>query len=111
MLIHASGLSSQTVEIFGNMSSFPLEFDGYESKTFSYKATSDGSISVDVVYPEETDGAPSTVLIHYHGGFLVSRLLFTHDMLVTYWNRSSATDTVSCHTGWCTHLSLANGSL
>lgn len=55
------------------MSSSPLAgFDGYTSQTLSYKTTSDGDISVDVVYPEETDGSPSTVLIHYHGGFLVS---------------------------------------
>ncbi|KAL2688980.1 hypothetical protein Neosp_003030 [[Neocosmospora] mangrovei] len=54
------------------MNSFPLAgFPGYTSKTFSYKTTSDGDISVDVVYPEETDGSPSTVLVHYHGGFLI----------------------------------------
>ncbi|KAM0421174.1 hypothetical protein ACHAPT_011066 [Fusarium lateritium] len=54
------------------MITFPLAgFNGYTSKTFTFKTTPDGSIPVDVVYPEETDGSPSTVLIHYHGGFLI----------------------------------------
>ncbi|KAF4980446.1 hypothetical protein FZEAL_3562 [Fusarium zealandicum] len=54
------------------MNSFPLAgFDGYTSKTFNFKSTSDGNIPVDIVYPVETDGSPSTVLIHYHGGFLI----------------------------------------
>ncbi|KAJ3500740.1 hypothetical protein NM208_g17081 [Fusarium decemcellulare] len=54
------------------MASFPLAgFDGYTSRTFSFKSTPDGDINVDVVYPEDSDGSPSTVLLHYHGGFLI----------------------------------------
>ncbi|KAH6871510.1 Alpha/Beta hydrolase protein [Thelonectria olida] len=55
------------------MNTFPRTgFNGYTSKTFTFKSTPEGgSISVDVAYPEETDGSPSTVLIHYHGGFLI----------------------------------------
>lgn len=94
------------------MNSFPLAgFPGYTSKTFSYKTTSDGDISVDVVYPEETDSSSSTVLVHYHGGFLVSYQFLINDMLLTYQNRLSVTDTVSCRIGWFTLVPLANGSL
>ncbi|KAF4977437.1 hypothetical protein FDECE_18357 [Fusarium decemcellulare] len=54
------------------MTSFPLAgFDGYTSRTFSFKSTPDGDINVDVVYPEVSDDSPSTVLLHYHGGFLI----------------------------------------
>ncbi|KAH7010075.1 Alpha/Beta hydrolase protein [Ilyonectria destructans] len=53
------------------MDSFPpTGIDGYVSKTFIFKSTKDGDIHVDVAYPEVTDGT-GTVLIHYHGGFLV----------------------------------------
>ncbi|RSL58903.1 hypothetical protein CEP53_005994 [Fusarium sp. AF-6] len=53
-------------------SSFPLEgFAGYTSQTLPFKTTSDGTINLDVVYPEESDGSPAVVLLHYHGGFLV----------------------------------------
>ncbi|RSL80989.1 hypothetical protein CEP51_006167 [Fusarium floridanum] len=53
-------------------SSFPLEgFAGYMSRTVPFKTTSDGTINLDVVYPEESDGSPAVVLLHYHGGFLI----------------------------------------
>ncbi|KAI8715970.1 Abhydrolase-3 domain-containing protein [Fusarium sp. LHS14.1] len=53
-------------------SSFPLEgFAGYTSQTVPFKSTSNGPINLDVVYPEESDGSPAVVLLHYHGGFLV----------------------------------------
>jgi acetyl esterase/lipase len=45
---------------------------GYTYKTIPYKSTPDGDIVLDVVYPEEADDSPTTVLIHIHGGFLVS---------------------------------------
>ncbi len=55
------------------MDSFPLAgFDGYKSKTLAYKTTQDGDILLDVVYPEVSGSVPSTVLLHYHGGFLAS---------------------------------------
>jgi acetyl esterase/lipase len=44
---------------------------GYTYKTIPYKSGPDGDIVLDVVYPEEADGSPTTVLIHIHGGFLV----------------------------------------
>ncbi|KAG8359379.1 hypothetical protein FVEN_g3053 [Fusarium venenatum] len=44
---------------------------GYTSKTIPYKSGPDGDVLLDVVYPEETEGLPSTVLIHIHGGFLI----------------------------------------
>lgn len=55
------------------MDSFPLSgLDGYKSKTLSFKSTRDGNIKLDVVYPEQIDDAsPSTMLLHYHGGFLI----------------------------------------
>lgn len=54
------------------MDSFPLAgFDGYSSQTLSFKQTEEGDIQLDVVYPEISDGLSSTVVIHYHGGFLV----------------------------------------
>ncbi|KAF7555113.1 hypothetical protein G7Z17_g2458 [Cylindrodendrum hubeiense] len=54
------------------MNSFPLAgLDGYKSKTLSFKSTRDGDINVDVAYPElPGDVESSTVLLHYHGGFL-----------------------------------------
>lgn len=56
------------------MATFPLDgFDGYTSKTFIFKTDPDGnSIHTDVVYPTQAADSPSTVLVHYHGGFLVS---------------------------------------
>ncbi|KAK1625365.1 Alpha/Beta hydrolase protein [Colletotrichum phormii] len=54
-------------------SPFPLEtLAGYTSRTVPFKTTSDITINADVVYPEKSDGSPATVLLHYHGGFLVS---------------------------------------
>lgn len=55
------------------MDTFPLDgLDGYKSQTLSFKSTRDGDIKVDVAYPELTDdGSTSTVLLHYHGGFLI----------------------------------------
>ncbi|CAH0058333.1 unnamed protein product [Clonostachys solani] len=55
------------------MEAFPLDgFDGYTSKTFVFKTDPDGNaIHTDVVYPTQAVDTPSTVLIHYHGGFLV----------------------------------------
>ncbi|KAL0940081.1 uncharacterized protein CTRU02_206691 [Colletotrichum truncatum] len=44
---------------------------GYQSKTFVYKSTSEGDILLDVLYPKECDGTPQTVVLHYHGGYLV----------------------------------------
>ncbi|KAK7415043.1 hypothetical protein QQX98_006181 [Neonectria punicea] len=55
------------------MSSFPLSgLDRYKSKTLTFKSTPDDNIKLDVLYPEQIDDAsPSTVLLHYHGGFLI----------------------------------------
>ncbi|KAF5669335.1 hsp70 [Fusarium circinatum] len=39
--------------------------------TIPYKSGPDGDIVLDVVYPEEADDSPTTVLIHIHGGFLI----------------------------------------
>ncbi|KAI6747660.1 hypothetical protein HG530_015768 [Fusarium avenaceum] len=52
-------------------SSLHTSLDGYVSKTFTFKSTPEGGILADVVYPEEMDDSPKTVLIHYHGGFLI----------------------------------------
>ncbi|KAH8880477.1 alpha/beta-hydrolase [Thozetella sp. PMI_491] len=46
-------------------------FQGYQSKTLTYKSTKDGDIKLDVVYPEDVRSSLRTVLLHYHGGFLV----------------------------------------
>ncbi|KAF9767220.1 hypothetical protein IL306_000231 [Fusarium sp. DS 682] len=56
---------------------------GYTFKTIPFKSGPDGDIVLDVVYPEDTDGSPSTVLIHIHGGFLVS--------FIPYWGINAAT--------------------
>ncbi|KAH7161985.1 Alpha/Beta hydrolase protein [Dactylonectria estremocensis] len=65
------------------MNSFPLDrFHGYMSKTFTFKSTPESSISVDVIYPEETNSSPSTVLMHYHGGFLIVGDRYT---FLPYW--------------------------
>ncbi|KPM44562.1 hypothetical protein AK830_g2034 [Neonectria ditissima] len=55
------------------MASFLLSsLDGYKAKTLTFKSIGDGDIKLDVVYPEKIDDAsPSTVLLHYHGGFLI----------------------------------------
>ncbi|KAH7121726.1 Alpha/Beta hydrolase protein [Dactylonectria estremocensis] len=52
-------------------SSLLTGLDGYKSQTLTYKSTRDGDIKVDVAYPEATEADSSTVLLHYHGGFLV----------------------------------------
>ncbi|KAF4452595.1 arylacetamide deacetylase [Fusarium austroafricanum] len=54
------------------MASSPFSgLKGYKSQTIPFKKGPDGDIVLDVVYPEETDGSPATVLIHIHGGFLI----------------------------------------
>ncbi|KAM0246452.1 hypothetical protein ACHAP5_004767 [Fusarium lateritium] len=54
------------------MASSPFSgLKGYTSKTVPFKSGPDGDILLDIVYPEETGGVPSTVLIHIHGGFLI----------------------------------------
>ena len=50
---------------------FPLKVDGYKSKTVDFKSTKDGTIKLDVYYPENVKGSTRTVVLHYHGGFLV----------------------------------------
>jgi hypothetical protein len=68
-----SDILSTSTTHFGMTSSSPFpSLKGYTSKTIPYKSGPDGDILLDVVYPEETDGLPSTVLIHIHGGFLAS---------------------------------------
>lgn len=63
------------------MTSSPFSsLKGYASKTIPYKSGPDGDILLDVVYPEETGGLPSTVLIHIHGGFLVSSLIIVMEI-------------------------------
>lgn len=45
--------------------------EGYEAKTVAYKLTSDGEVKLDIFYPTNVSGSSRTVLLHYHGGFLV----------------------------------------
>ncbi|ETS75582.1 hypothetical protein PFICI_12526 [Pestalotiopsis fici W106-1] len=45
--------------------------EGYHSKTVVYKSTSAGDIKLDILYPAGVSELPRTVLLHYHGGFLV----------------------------------------
>lgn len=55
------------------MSSALKNVPGYTAKTLTYKRTKRGhDILLDVAYPEQAGEKPATVLIHYHGGFLVS---------------------------------------
>ncbi|KXH66817.1 hypothetical protein CSAL01_04787 [Colletotrichum salicis] len=64
--------SSATAPVANMGSHFPLEtLAGYTSRTVPFKTTSDITINADVVYPEKSDGSPATVLLHYHGGFLI----------------------------------------
>ncbi|OAL45724.1 alpha/beta-hydrolase [Pyrenochaeta sp. DS3sAY3a] len=46
-------------------------FYGYESKTIAFKWTADGDVLLDVLAPKVKTGKSVTVLLHYHGGFLV----------------------------------------
>jgi acetyl esterase/lipase len=48
---------------------------GYTYKTVPFKSGPNGDIILDIGYPEDADGSPATVLIHIHGGFLVSLAL------------------------------------
>lgn len=50
--------------------------EGYKAKTIDYKSTPDGEIKLDILYPADVSGTSvvsrkRTVLLHYHGGFLV----------------------------------------
>lgn len=50
--------------------------EGYKAKTIDYKSTPDGEIKLDILYPADVAGTSvvsrkRTVLLHYHGGFLV----------------------------------------
>ncbi|KAF4343994.1 Arylacetamide deacetylase [Fusarium beomiforme] len=61
---------------------------GYTFKTIPYKSGPDGDIVLDVVYPEDTDGSPSTVAIHIHGGFLIVGDRYS---FIPYWLLNAAT--------------------
>jgi hypothetical protein len=47
-------------------------FPGYKSKSCIFKQSKDGDIQLDILYPEAESTVPATVVLHYHGGFLVS---------------------------------------
>ncbi|RKK94543.1 hypothetical protein BFJ71_g8911 [Fusarium oxysporum] len=61
---------------------------GYTYKTIPFKSGPDGDIVLDVVYPEEADGSPTTVLIHIHGGFLIVGDRYS---FAPYWLLNAAT--------------------
>ncbi|KAH7195423.1 hypothetical protein DER44DRAFT_704305 [Fusarium oxysporum] len=61
---------------------------GYTYKTIPYKSGPDADIVLDVVYPEEADGSPTTVLIHIHGGFLIVGDRYS---FAPYWGLNAAT--------------------
>ncbi|KAJ4094238.1 hypothetical protein NW760_001694 [Fusarium oxysporum] len=61
---------------------------GYTYKTIPYKSGPNGDIVFDVVYPEEADGSPMTVLIHIHGGFLIVGDRYS---FAPYWLLNAAT--------------------
>ncbi|WJG37027.1 uncharacterized protein FOBCDRAFT_146923, partial [Fusarium oxysporum Fo47] len=61
---------------------------GYTYKTIPYKSRPSGDIVLDVVYPEEADGSPTTVLIHIHGGFLIVGDRYS---FAPYWLLNAAT--------------------
>ncbi|KAG4261638.1 hypothetical protein FPRO04_13137 [Fusarium proliferatum] len=69
------GVLSQTskyvLELLRMATSLFSSLRGYTYKTIPYKSTPHGDIVLDVVYPEEADDSPTTVLIHIHGGFLI----------------------------------------
>jgi acetyl esterase/lipase len=75
---------------------------GYESKTITFKNIGALSLELDIMYPRGKNPEPVPVLIHYHGGFLVSeRLLHTlpvhsNDSYARLW----VINTPLCHTGF-----------
>lgn len=46
-------------------------FQGYSSRTFTYKTVDTLELKLDVLYPLEPRPTATPVLLHYHGGFLV----------------------------------------
>lgn len=66
------------------MATSPLSgYESYESKTFIYKTVDSIELKLDVLYPtSRSQSSPLNVLIHIHGGFLVSYFpfhLFRHN--------------------------------
>lgn len=60
-------MASETLA--GPLSRFP----GYTSKTFVFKKIGDDELKIDVLYPAQTiSSKPRNLLLHIHGGFLVS---------------------------------------
>ncbi|KAK5062661.1 hypothetical protein LTR84_004734 [Exophiala bonariae] len=54
------------------MTSFPVaELVGYMARTITFKSVQNIDIKLDVAYPQGEIKTPATVLLHYHGGFLV----------------------------------------
>lgn len=53
-------------------------FEGYKSKTIIYKDVNHLNLRLDVLYAEKAPDTQPTVLIHYHGGFLVTAFFRTH---------------------------------
>ena len=47
-------------------------YEGYTNKVIPFKTADGLELSVDVLYPSAKLSSPPPVLIHYHGGFLVS---------------------------------------
>ncbi|KAH6900609.1 Alpha/Beta hydrolase protein [Thelonectria olida] len=44
---------------------------GYKHETLPYKHSKHGDLLVDIAYPDTADRSDATVVIHFHGGFLV----------------------------------------
>lgn len=75
---------------------------GYGAKTITYKSVGSLNLDLDVLYPQEKSPDPVPVLIHYHGGFLVSIMPFQHFVCQTLNNyncRLSEIGSLSCLTG------------
>jgi hypothetical protein len=54
------------------MSAFPVAgLAGYTARTITFKSVQKIDVKLDVVYPESKITKTATVLLHYHGGFLV----------------------------------------
>ena len=86
------------------MASDPLAgFMGYQHKTPAYQSTGDGEIKLDVPFPTVKNALPTTELLHYHGGFLVS--------IVTTTKRESEISDAEMLDCWSMRVWLANGSL
>ena len=88
----------------------PLDgFKGYVSKSFTFKKVDALELKLDVLYPsDEISSMPRNVVMHIHGGFLVSSISKSRPSLVLTQSQIAG-DRYSYLPYWLINASVSRG--